>query len=121
MTLQEMPNARHWEFRHVGSVGSPENAGSGSLNPKLMTIPHLIWILVTALRFGGVFAAFIGFAIFGAYFVGGNARVARSGDGAIPASSWRGAGPRLGMMIFALGASMLLCAFILTMYLPSGI
>jgi len=104
MTLQEMPNA-HYRFA----------------KPKLMTIPHLIWILVTALRFGGVFAVFVGFAIFGVYFVGGNARVARSGDGTIPASSWRGAGPRLGMMIFALGASALLCGFILTMYLPSGI
>jgi hypothetical protein len=86
-----------------------------------MTIPHLTWILVTILRFGGLLAMFVGFAIFGAYFVGGNARVARSGDGAIPASSWQGAGPRLGMAIFALGAALLLCAFIFAMYLPNGL
>jgi len=86
-----------------------------------MTIPHLTWMVVTVLRFGGVLLLFIGFAVFGAYFVMANARVARSGDSAIPASSWQGAGPRVGTAIFALGASMLLCALIFALYLPSGI
>lgn len=88
---------------------------------KLMGIPHLTWILVTVLRFGGLLALFVGFAVFGAYFVAGNVRAARSGDGTIPASSWQGAGPRVGTAIFALGASMLLCALIFALYLPSGI
>jgi hypothetical protein len=86
-----------------------------------MEIPHLTWILVTGLRFSGVAVMFVGFAIFGVYFVGENARAARSGDGAIPASSWQGAGPRTGMVIFALGACMLLCAAIFGTYLPNGV
>ena len=86
-----------------------------------MTILHLIWMVVTVLRFGGVLLLFVGFAVFGAYFVMANARVARSGDSAIPASSWQGAGPRAGMKIFASGAVMLFCAFILAMFLPNGV
>lgn len=86
-----------------------------------MAIPHLIWILVTVLRFSGLLVMFVGFAVFGVYFVGGNARAARSGNGSIPVSSWRGAAPKVGMGIFALGASMLLCAFIFAMYLPHGV
>ena len=86
-----------------------------------MTIPHLTWILVTVLRFSGLPVMLVGVAIFGAYFVGANARAARSGDGAIPPSSWQGAGPKAGMRIFALGISMLLCAFILATCLPNGI
>lgn len=86
-----------------------------------MTIPHLTWILVTVLRFGGLFVMFAGVAVFGVYFVRENARAARSGDGAIPASSWQGDGPKAAMRIFALGASMLLCAFIIAMFLPNGI
>lgn len=85
-----------------------------------MATPHLIWIVVTVLRFGGVLFLFVGFAIFGAYFVMANARVARSGDSAIPAASWQGAGPRAGIKIFASGAFMLLCAFILATFLPNG-
>ena len=86
-----------------------------------MTIPHLTWILVTILRFCGLPVTLLGIVIFGVYFVGGNARAARSGDGAIPASSWQSAGPRTGMRIFALGVSLLLCASILAMFLPNGV
>jgi hypothetical protein len=78
-----------------------------------MTIPHLVWIVATVLRFGGLLAMFAGVAVFGVYFVGENARAAKHGDGTIPASSWLGAGPRTGMKIFALGAFLLLCASIL--------
>jgi hypothetical protein len=86
-----------------------------------MTIPHLIWILVTVLRFGGLSLIVVGTVVFGVYFVGGNARAARAGDGAIPASCWQGAGPRIGIGILALGASMLFCAYVLAMYLPNGV
>jgi len=86
-----------------------------------MTIPHLTWILVTLLRFGGLPVMFVGVTIFGVYFVGENARAARSGDGTIPASSWQGAGPKTGIGVFALGACMLLCAFFFAMYLPNGV
>ena len=86
-----------------------------------MTIPHLTWILVTVLRFCGLPLTLLGIVIFGVYFVGGNARAARSGDGAIPPSSWQSAGPRTGMRIFALGVSLLLCASILAMFLPNGV
>jgi hypothetical protein len=78
-----------------------------------MTIPHLVWIMGTVLRFGGLLAMFVGVAVFGVHFVGENARAAKHGDGTIPASSWLGAGPRTGMRIFALGAFMLLCASVL--------
>ena len=50
------------------------------------------------------------------YFISGNAR----SDGAIPASSWRGAGPRKGMKIFAVGAAMLLAAYAIRLLMPNG-
>ena len=86
-----------------------------------MAIPHLIWIMVTVLRVSGLPVMLVGVVVFGVYFVGGNARAARSGDGAIPASSWQGPGPKVGIGIFALGASMLFCAFFLAMLLPNGV
>ena len=78
-----------------------------------MTIPHLVWIIGTVLRFGGLLLLFAGVAVFGVHFVGENARAAKQGDGTIPVSSWLGAGPRMGMRIFALGALLLLCASLL--------
>ena len=84
-------------------------------------MPHLTWILVTVLRFVGLPVMIAGIAVFGMYFVGENARAARSGDGTIPRSSWQGAGPRMGIGIFALGGFMLLGAVIVAMYLPNGV
>ena len=72
---------------------------------------------MTFLRFAGVAVVFSGVALFGVYFIGGNARVA---NGVVPRSSWLGAGPRRGMGIIALGASMLLGAFIIALFMPNG-
>ena len=72
---------------------------------------------MTFLRFAGVVVVFSGVALFGVYFIGGNARVA---NGAVPRSSWLGPGPRRGMRIIALGALMLLGAFIIGLFMPNG-
>jgi len=72
---------------------------------------------MTFLRFAGVAAVFSGVALFGVYFIGGNARVA---NGAVPRSSWLGAGPRRGMGIIALGGLMLLGAFVIGLFMPNG-
>jgi len=72
---------------------------------------------MTTLRFAGVAVVFSGVALFGVYFVGGNARVA---SGAVPRSSWLGPGPRTGMGIVALGALMLLGALIIGLFMPNG-
>ena len=81
---------------------------------------HLAWILVTVLRFAGVFALFAGVTLFGVYFIAGNARAARSGDGAVPLSSWLGPGPRKGIRIFAVGVLMLVGAFLIGLLMPNG-
>jgi len=78
---------------------------------------HLVWIAMTVLRFAGVAVMFAGVGLFGVYFVGGNAR---SADGAIPRSSWLGAGPKKGMKIFASGLLMLWAAFALSLFMPNG-
>jgi len=78
---------------------------------------HLVWIAMTVLRFAGVAVMFAGVGLFGVYFVGGNAR---SADGAIPRSSWLGAGPKKGMKIFASGLLMLSAAFALSLFMPNG-
>jgi len=78
---------------------------------------HLAWIAMTVLRFAGVFVVFAGIALFGVYFIGGNAR---SRGGRVPLSSWLGAGPRKGIRIFAAGALMLLGAFIIGLFMPNG-
>ena len=72
---------------------------------------------MTFLRFAGVAIVFSGVALFGVYFIGGNARVA---SGAVPRSSWLGAGPRRGMGIIALGGLMLLGAFVIGLFMPNG-
>jgi hypothetical protein len=78
---------------------------------------HLAWIVMTILRFAGVVVVFSGVALFGVYFIGGNARVA---NGTVPRSSWLGAGPRRGMRIIAVGVLMLLGAFIIGLFMPNG-
>jgi len=76
------------------------------------------WFLMTALRYGGVLTVFAGVALFGVYFISGNARPGR--DGAIPASSWRGTGPRKGIKIALLGAAMLVTAHAISLFMPNG-
>jgi hypothetical protein len=78
---------------------------------------HFAWITMTVLRFAGVFVVFAGVALFGAYFIGGNARAP---GGRVPLSSWLGAGPRKGIRIFAAGVLMLLGAFIIGLFMPNG-
>lgn len=80
-------------------------------------ILHLAWVAMTALRFAGIAAVFAGVALFGVYFIAGNAQAA---DGAVPRSSWLGAGPRKGVGIVALGAFMLLSAFVIELFMPNG-
>jgi hypothetical protein len=72
---------------------------------------------MTFLRFAGVAVVFSGVALFGVYFIGGNARVA---NGAVPRSSWLGPGPIRAVRIIALGASMLLGAYIIGLFMPNG-
>jgi hypothetical protein len=78
---------------------------------------HVAWLVMTVLRFGGVFLVFAGVTLFGVYFIGGNARAP---GGRIPRSSWLGPGPRKGMRIFAFGALMLLGAFLIQLLTPNG-
>ena len=78
---------------------------------------HFVWTVMTALRFAGVLVMFAGVGLFGVYFIGGNAR---SRDGAVPRSSWLGAGPRKGIRIFAAGLLMVLAAFALSLFMPDG-
>jgi len=80
-------------------------------------ILHFVWTVMTALRFAGVLVMFAGVALFGVYFIGGNAR---SNDGAVPRSAWLGAGPRKGMRIFAAGLLMVLAAYALSLFMPDG-
>jgi hypothetical protein len=80
-------------------------------------ILHLAWVLMTVLRFAGVAVMFAGVGLFGVYFIAGNAR---SRNGTIPRSSWRGPGPRKGMRIFATGLLMLLAAFVISLVMPDG-
>jgi len=77
----------------------------------------IAWFSMTALRYGGVLTVFAGVALFGVYFISGNARAR---DGAVPASSWNGAGPRKGLKIAALGAAMLLAAHVISLMMPNG-
>jgi hypothetical protein len=79
---------------------------------------HLAWLMMTVLRFAGVATVFAGVGLFGIYFIGGNARAT---DGAVPKSSWLASGPRKGMRIVVFGALMLLCAFIIGLFMPDGI
>jgi hypothetical protein len=72
---------------------------------------------MTVLRLAGVVIVFAGVAVFGIFFIGGNARAT---NGRIPASSWRGAGPRKGMRIVAVGALLLLAAFLIGSFMPNG-
>jgi hypothetical protein len=78
---------------------------------------HLAWIAMTVLRFAGVFVVFAGVALFGVYFIGGNARAS---GGRVPVSSWLGAGPRKGIRLFVAGVLMLLGAFVIGLLMPNG-
>jgi hypothetical protein len=78
----------------------------------------IAWFSMTVLRYGGVLTVFSGVALFGVYFISGNARAGR--DGAIPSSSWRGPGPRKGIKIALLGVAMLVAAYAVGLLMPNG-
>lgn len=84
----------------------------------MVLVNHLGWILVTVLRFAGIIILFFGVMLFGVLFIGGNARAT---DGRIPASSWKSAGAKKGMRIAALGAALLLAAFLINLLMPDGL
>ena len=79
---------------------------------------HIAWALMTLLRFAGIIVIFAGVALFGIFFIGGNARAT---DGKVPTSSWRGPGPKKGMRIVALGALMLVGAYLIGLFMPNGL
>jgi hypothetical protein len=78
---------------------------------------HLAWLLMTLLRFAGVAVLFAGVALFGIYFIGGNARAS---NGKVPPSSWMGTGPKKGIRIVLLGLFMLLLAYVMAIFMPNG-
>lgn len=78
---------------------------------------HIAWLLIAFLRYAGVFVVFAGIALFGAYFIAGNARAR---DGKVPDLSWRGPRPRMGMRIIVLGVLMLLGAYLIGLFMPNG-
>jgi hypothetical protein len=83
-------------------------------------ILRIAWFTMTFLRFGGVAVVFAGVALFGTYFISGNAKAARGGDGRIPSSSWRGTGPKKALRVIVAGAIMLSGAFIISLFMPRG-
>jgi hypothetical protein len=88
----------------------------GIAAPMVLVI-HLAWILIIACRYAGIIAIYAGVALFGVYFISGNAR---SRNNAVPLSAWLGVGPRKGMKIAAIGAALLLFAWALQLFLPNG-
>lgn len=78
---------------------------------------HLAWVLMIIFRYAGIVVVYAGVALFGVYFIGGNARAK---SGAVPASSWLGAGPRLGMKIVIAGVVLLLFAYAMEVFIPNG-
>lgn len=74
--------------------------------------------LSTLLKFCGVLVAVFGVGLFGFHFIRENARAARRGESAVPADAWRGAGPRKGARLLAIGALMLIASLIVSLILP---
>jgi hypothetical protein len=87
---------------------------------EIPVLAHFAWLLMTVSRFAGITFIFAGVTLFGVYFIGGNARAARSGRSSVPTSSWLGAGPKKAMRIAAVGVFMLILAFVVGLFLPDG-
>jgi hypothetical protein len=77
------------------------------------------WVLQKVLSLSGLAVALGGVAIFGWHFVRINAAAAQGETSEIPPESWRGAGARYGLSIFAAGVALALAAMILAAMLPS--
>jgi hypothetical protein len=79
---------------------------------------NFAWTFVGVLKFGGLAVALIGVAVFGWYFVRGNARAARGDCDKVPSSSWRGPGPILGTKILGVGIALQVLSVLLAGVLP---
>jgi len=79
---------------------------------------NLAWMFVGVLKFGGLVVAFIGVAVFGWYFVRGNAQAAQGNSDKVPSSSWRGPGPILGAKILGLGIALQAMSVLIAVALP---
>ena len=77
------------------------------------------WLLHKTLSLGGLAVALAGVATFGWHFCRINAAAAQTEAGAIPPESWRGAGARFGLSIFAAGVALALASMVLGAVLPS--
>jgi hypothetical protein len=80
---------------------------------------NFVWTFVGMLKFGGLAVALIGVAVFGWYFVRGNAQAARDDPDKVPSSSWRGPGPIFGTKILGVGIALQVLSVLLATALPS--
>jgi hypothetical protein len=76
------------------------------------------WTVVSVCKYGSIIIALTGVGIFGFYFVRENARSARQGENTIPATAWRGKGPRLGAQLLAAGVVLQLISIIVAVTVP---
>jgi hypothetical protein len=83
----------------------------------MVLLIHLAWILITTCRYAGIVIVYGGVALFGIYFIAGNAR---SKNNAVPLSSWLGPGPRKGIKIVLIGLALLLFAWAVELFMPNG-
>jgi hypothetical protein len=83
-----------------------------------MLFLNFAWTFVGVLKFGGLVVALIGVAVFGWYFVRGNAQAARDDSNKVPSSSWRGPGPIFGAKILGFGIALQLLSVLLAVALP---
>jgi hypothetical protein len=79
---------------------------------------NLAWMFVGVLKFGGLAVALSGVAVFGWYFVRGNAQAARDNADKVPSSSWRGPGPIFGAKILGTGIALQVMSALLAAALP---
>jgi hypothetical protein len=80
---------------------------------------NFAWTFVGMFKFGGLAVALIGVAVFGWYFVRGNAQAARDDSDKVPSSSWRGPGPIFGAKILGVGIALQVLSVLLAMALPN--
>jgi hypothetical protein len=84
----------------------------------MMLFLNFAWTFVGVLKFGGLAVDLIGVAVFGWYFVRGNAQAARDNSDKIPSSSWRGPGPIFGAKILGVGIALQVFSVLLAAALP---
>ena len=83
-----------------------------------MVFLNFAWMFVGLLKFGGLAVALVGVAIFGWYFVRGNAQAARDNADKVPPSSWRGPGPIFGAKILGIGIALQILSVLVSVTLP---